>query len=69
MPIECDEPGVGKLRRGAQLAGAERGGRASDAGEVASIASNPAASGTGLVKRARAMRNPGSAATPPEYWN
>src|ERR1700737_451901 len=34
MPIERDEPGVGKLRRGAQLAGAERRRRASDAAEV-----------------------------------
>ncbi len=34
MPIERDEAGVGELRRGAQLAGAERGRRASDAGEV-----------------------------------
>ena len=34
MPIERNETGVGELRRGAQLAGAERGGRASDAGEV-----------------------------------
>ena len=29
------KPGVGKLRRRAQLAGAQRGGRASDAAEVA----------------------------------
>ena len=34
MPIECDKAGVGELRRGAQLAGAERGRRASNAGEV-----------------------------------
>src|SRR6202043_1632846 len=34
MPIERNETGVGELRRGAQLAGAECGGRASDAGEV-----------------------------------
>ena len=34
MPIERDEPGIGELRRGAQLAGAERGRRASNAGEV-----------------------------------
>jgi len=34
MPIERDEPGVGKLRWGAQLAGAERRRRASDAAEV-----------------------------------
>jgi hypothetical protein len=34
MPIERDEAGVGELRRGAQLAGAERGWRTSDAGEV-----------------------------------
>src|ERR1700730_12706655 len=34
MPIERDEPGVGKLRRGAQLAGAEGGRRASDAAEI-----------------------------------
>jgi len=35
MPIERDEAGVGKLRRRAQLAGAQRGRRASDAAEVA----------------------------------
>jgi hypothetical protein len=35
VPIEGDEPGVGKLLRGAQLAGAQRGRRASDAAEVA----------------------------------
>jgi hypothetical protein len=34
MPIERDEAGVRELRRGAQLAGAERGRRTSDAGEV-----------------------------------
>jgi hypothetical protein len=34
MSIERDEAGVAELRRGAQLAGAERGRRASDAGEV-----------------------------------
>ena len=34
MPIECDEASVAELRRGAQLAGAERGRRASNAGEV-----------------------------------
>ena len=34
MPIESDKTSVGELRRGAQLAGAERGRRASDAGEV-----------------------------------
>ena len=34
MPIECDEASVGELRRGAQLTGAERDRRASDAGEV-----------------------------------
>ena len=34
MPIERNETGVGELRRGAQLAGAERGRRASDAAEV-----------------------------------
>ena len=34
MPIERDEAGVGELRRGAQLAGTERGRRTSDAGEV-----------------------------------
>ena len=34
MPIKRDEPGVGKLRWGAQLAGAERRRRASDAAEV-----------------------------------
>jgi hypothetical protein len=34
MPIERDEAGVGELRRGAQLAGAERGRRTSDAGQV-----------------------------------
>ena len=34
MPIERNETGVGELRRGAQLTGAERGGRASNAGEV-----------------------------------
>ena len=35
MPIERDEAGVGKWRRRAQLAGAQRGRRASDAAEVA----------------------------------
>src|SRR6516165_8386721 len=34
MPIKRNKAGVGELRRGAQLAGAERGRRASDAGEV-----------------------------------
>jgi hypothetical protein len=34
MPIERDEAGVGELRRGTQLAGAERGRRTSDPGEV-----------------------------------
>ena len=34
MPIESDKTSFGELRRGAQLAGAERGRRASDAGEV-----------------------------------
>ena len=34
MPIERDEPGIGELRRGAQLAGAERGRRPSNAGEL-----------------------------------
>src|ERR1700730_3350569 len=34
MPIECAEASVAELRRGAQLAGAERGRRASNAGEV-----------------------------------
>jgi hypothetical protein len=34
MPIERDEPDVGELRRGAQLAGAERSRRASYAGKV-----------------------------------
>ena len=35
MPIELDERDIGKLRRGAQLAGAQRGRRASDAAKVA----------------------------------
>src|SRR5438045_4753331 len=34
VPIERDNAGVGELRRRTQLAGAERGRRASDAGEV-----------------------------------
>ena len=34
-----------------------------------SILPNPASSGTGSEKRTRSMRKPGSAATPPEYWN
>jgi len=34
MPIESDKTSVGELRWGAQLAAAERGRRASDAGEV-----------------------------------
>lgn len=29
----------------------------------------PSASGTGLGKRARSIRKPGSAAMPAEYWN
>ena len=33
------------------------------------MASKPSASGRDLAKRARSMRKPGSAATPPEYWN
>jgi len=35
VPIELDERDIGKLRRGAQLAGAQRGRRASDAAKVA----------------------------------
>src|SRR4051812_34715229 len=35
----------------------------------ASIAAKPSFSGSGLAKRARSMRKPGSATTPPEYWN
>ena len=69
MPVERDKPGVGELRRGAQFAGAERGRRPSEPARYASIASKPSASGSGLAKRARSMRKPGSAATPPEYWN
>jgi hypothetical protein len=48
MPIERHEAGVGELRRGAQLAGAERGRRTSDAGEArafdaeAGLGGNPA---------------------------
>ncbi|HET7669329.1 MAG TPA: hypothetical protein VFK84_02885 [Burkholderiales bacterium] len=34
-----------------------------------SIRSKPWSSGTGLASRARSISNPGSAATPPEYWN
>ena len=34
MPIKRNEAGVAELPRGAQLAGAERGRRASNAGEV-----------------------------------
>src|SRR6478672_8156657 len=33
------------------------------------MASKPSASGRDLAKRACSMRKPGSAATPPEYWN
>jgi hypothetical protein len=29
----------------------------------------PSAIGTGPAKRARSSRQPGNAATPPEYWN
>ncbi len=35
----------------------------------ASIARNPSSIGTGRRKRARSISKPGSAATPPEYWN
>src|SRR6516164_6760551 len=41
MPIESDKTSVGELRRGAQLAGAERGRRASDAGEVGFVGRTP----------------------------
>src|ERR1700730_17457292 len=53
--IERNETGVGELRRGAQLAGAERGGRASDAGKVGfdRIKTYPAA---------------GRVTKPPEAW-
>ena len=34
MAVERDKAGLGELRRGAQFAGAERGRRSADAGEV-----------------------------------
>ena len=35
----------------------------------ASTAAKPPASGSNLPKRTRSTAKPGSAATPPEYWN
>ena len=32
------------------------------------MASNPPASGSGVLKRTRTISYPGNAATPPEYW-
>jgi hypothetical protein len=34
-----------------------------------STKAKPSASGNGLVSRTRSISNPGSAATPLEYWN
>jgi len=38
------------------------------AARMRSMRAKPSASGTGRWKRTRSSLNPGSAATPPEYW-
>jgi len=55
----------GAGERSSQAQKAETG-RPSDA-RCRSIAAKPSASGTTREKRARSIRKPGSAATPPEY--
>jgi hypothetical protein len=64
MPIESDKASVGELRRGAQLAGAERGRRASDAGEVGFDGIKTVGQRQGSGETRALDAEPGSAATP-----
>jgi hypothetical protein len=69
MPIERDKPGVGELRRGAQLAGAERGRRASNAAKVGFDRIEAFGQRHGPRETRALDAEAELSATPPEYWN